>query len=182
MIGDLLISTAHAAEHGGHGDAPFYLDAHFWAAMAFLTIVLIILKAGFAKICAALDARGQAIRDRLDSARRIRDEAQALLAEYQRRQRDALQESKDILARAKNEAEKLKAEAAKDLEERVASAERQAMERIATAEEQAKREVRHIAVDVAVAAATRVMEEKLSAAQANALVDRAIAELPQKFN
>lgn len=183
MIGDLLISTAHAAGHdAAHGDLPFYMDAHFWAAMGFVAVVLIILKAGFSKICAALDARGLAIRDRLDSARRIREEAQGLLAEYQRRQRAAMQESQDILTRARNEADKLKAQAAKELEERVAAAERQAMERIAAAEEQAKREVHHVAIDVAVAAATQVMADKLSAAQANALIERAIADLPQKFH
>ncbi len=177
-----LISVAHASEQGGHAPVPFYMDAHFWVAMGFLAIVAILVKSALGKVCALLDARGQAIRDRLDSARRIREEAQALLAEYQRRQRDAMQESKDILAKAKTQAEKLKAEAAKELQDRVATAERQAMERIAAAEEQAKREVRHIAVDVAVAAATQVMAEKLSAAQANVLIDRAIGDLPQKFH
>ncbi len=184
MIGNLIISAAHASEHGGptHGDVSFYMDAHFWAAMGFFAVVLIILKFGYAKICAALDGRGLAIRDRLESARRVREEAQALLAEYQRKQRDALQESQDILSRARNETKKLKVQTAKDLEERIATAERQAMERIAAAEEQAKHEVRNAAIDVAVTAATKVMEDKLSAAQANALIDRAITELPQKFH
>jgi len=176
-----LISVAHAAEHGGaHESVPFYQDEHFWVAMAFLVIVGIILKAAYRNICGMLDARGIAIRDRLESARRIREEAQALLAEYQRKQRDAMQESQEIIARAKGEAVKLREQAAADLEHRVAAAERQAMERIAAAEEQAKREVRHVAVDVAIAAATQVMAEKLSAKQANALVDRAIADLPQQ--
>lgn len=179
---NLLISVAHAAEHDAHADVPFYLDGHFWVAMAFLVVVLVIVKAGYAKIIALLDGRGIAIRNRLESARRIREEAQALLAEYQRKQRDALQESQDILARAKNEATKLKAQAAEELAHRVAAAERQALERIAAAEEQAKREVRNAAVEVAIAAATKVMEDKLSAAQSNALIDRAIAELPQKFH
>ncbi len=178
-----LISVAYAAEHGGHGSMPFYQDEHFWVAMGFLTIIAIFLKTAYAKVCAMLDARGIAIRERLESARRIRDEAQALLAEYQRKQRDALQESQEIIARAKNEAAKLREQAAAELEHRVAAAERQAMERIAAAEDAAKREVRHVAVDVAVAAASQVMAEKLSAKQAGALVDRAIADLPaQKFH
>ncbi len=183
MIGDLLISAAHAAGHdAAHGSTPFYMDSHFWVGMGFVVVVLIVLKFGYAKICAALDGRGLTIRDRLDSARRIREEAQALLAEYQRRQRDALRESQEILTRARNEAEKLKVQAAKELEQQVAAAERQAMERIAAAEEQAKREVRHVAIDVAVAAATQVMADKLSDAQANALIERAVADLPQKFH
>lgn len=179
---NLLISVAHAAEQGGHGDLPFYLDGHFWVGLAFIAAVLVMIKAGYAKIAAMLDARGTAIRNRLESARRIREEAQALLAEYQRKQRDALQESQDIVARAKNEAAKLKAQAAEELAHRVAAAERQALERISAAEEQAKREVRNVAIEVAVATATRVMEDKLSAAQSSALIDRAIAELPEKFH
>lgn len=185
MISELLISTAHAAEHAegaGHHEVPFYLDTHFFVALAFIAVVLILVKVGYDKFCAMLDARGEGIRERLESARRIREEAQALLAEYQRKQRDAMQESQDIVARAKNEAEKLKAQAATDLDDRIKAAERQAMDRIAVAEEQAKREVQHVAVDVAVAAATKAMEDKLSAQKANALVNAAIKELPQKFH
>lgn len=180
---NLLISVAQAAtEHGGHEDVPFYLDTHFWVGLGFIVVVLLLIKAGYAKIAALLDARGTAIRNRLESARHIREEAQALLAEYQRKQRDALQESQDIVARAKNEAAKLKVQAAEELAHRVAAAERQALERINAAEEQAKREVRNVAIEVAVATATKVMEDKLSAAQSNALIDRAIADLPEKFH
>ena len=179
---NLLISVAHAAEHDAHADVPFYLDGHFWVAMAFFVVVLIVIKAGYNKIVHLLDARGITIRKRLETARRIREEAHALLAEYQRKQRDAMQESQDIIARAKNEAAKLKVQAAAELEHRVATAERHALERISAAEEQAKREVRNVAIEVAVAAATRVMEDRLSAAQSNALIDRAIADLPEKFH
>jgi len=185
MIDNLLISAAHAAEHtaeAGHENVPFYLDAHFFVAMAFVVVLLILAKAGYAKFCALLDARGEAIRDRLESARRIREEAQALLAEYQRKQRNAMLESQDIIARARNEAEKLKVQAAAALEDRVKAAERHALERIAAAEEQAKREVRHVAIDVAMAAATKVMEDKLTATKANVLVNAAIKELPEKFH
>lgn len=180
---NLLISAAQAAtEHGGHEDVPFYLDTHFWVGLGFVVVVLMLAKIGYAKVGALLDSRGTAIRNRLETARRIREEAQALLAEYQRKQRDALQESQDIVARAKNEAAKLKIQAAEELAQRVAAAERQVLERIAAAEEQAKREVRNVAIEVAVATATKVMEDKLSAAQANALIDRAIADLPEKFH
>lgn len=184
MIGDFLISTAHASETAGapHHEGPIYLQVEFWVGLAFVLVVLAIVKISYQKICAMLDARGATIQNRLESARRIREEAQALLAEYQRKQRDAMQESQDILNRARNEAVKLKAQAAKELEERVAAAERQAIERIKLAEEQAKREVRDIAVDVAIASATRVMGEKLSATQADALIDRAISELPKKMH
>lgn len=178
---NLLISPAFAAD-GVHGAVPFYLDPTFWVAAAFLVVMAVLLKAAYGRAVHLLDLRGTAIRNRLETARRIREEAQALLAEYQRKQRDAIQESQEIVARAKNEAAKLKTEAAAELAARVATAERQAIERIAAAEEQAKREVRNVAIEVAVAAASRVMEDKLAAPQANALIDRAIAELPGKFH
>lgn len=178
---NLLISPAFAAD-GAQGAVPFYLDPTFWVAAAFLVVMAVLVKAVYARAVHLLDARGQAIRDRLETARRIREEAQALLAEYQRKQRDALLESQEIVTRAKAEATKLKAEAAAELAARVAAAERQALERITAAEEQAKREVRHVAIEVAVAAAARVMADQLQASQANALIDRAIAELPGKIH
>jgi len=185
MIDNLLISTAHAsaeASAAGHHEVPFYQDAAFFVSLAFIVVIALLIKVAYGKFCEMLDSRGEGIRERLESARRIREEAQALLAEYQRKQRDAMLESQDIIARAKNEAEKLKAQAAEALEERLKNAERQALDRITAAEEQAKREVRNLAVDVAISAATKAMEEKLTAAKANALVNAAIKELPQKFH
>ena len=177
-----LISAAYASDAAHHGPVPFYLDPAFWVGAAFLVVVLVLVKAAYGRIVRLLDMRGIAIRDRLEGARRIREEAQALLAEYQRKQRDALQESQDIIARSKAEAAKLKDQAAQDLAARVAAAERSALERIAAAEEQAKREVRNAAIEIAVAAAARAMEEKLTAAQANSLIDRAISEIPAKMH
>ncbi len=185
MISDLLISSAHAAgsaAEAGHGSISFYEDPTFYVGLAFVAFVIIVIKAGHQKLCAMLDGRAETVRQRLENARQIREEAQALLADYQRKQRDAMQESQDIITRAKNEAEKLKAQAAKDLEERIAAAERQAMARITAAEDQAKREVQHLAIDIAVSAASKVIEEKLTAQKANALVNAAIKELPGKFH
>ena len=106
MLYEVITDAAH------HGPVPFYLDPAFWVGAAFLVVVLVLVKAAYGRIVRLLDMRGIAIRDRLEGARRIREEAQALLAEYQRKQRDALQESQDIIARSKAEAAKLKDQAA----------------------------------------------------------------------
>ena len=181
MTDGFLISAAYASEGAAHHAGPFYADPHFWAGMAFVAVVLIIAKMAGAKICSVLDDRSQAIQNRLDEARRLREEAQMLLAEYQRKQRDAAGEAQAVLDRARNEAAKLKEEAAKALEERVAAAERQAMMRISVAEEQAKREVKNLAIDIATAAAAEVLAKRLSTDAADALIEKAISDLPDKL-
>ncbi|MCA1908939.1 MAG: F0F1 ATP synthase subunit B, partial [Magnetospirillum sp.] len=131
---------------------------------------------------AGLDARAAKIKARLDEAARLREEAQEMLATYQRKQRDAMKEAEEIIAHAKAEAERLAAQAAKDLDASLKRREAQAMDRIAQAEAAALREVQNVAVEVAVSAARQVLASSITADQAAKLVDGAIAELPQKLH
>jgi hypothetical protein len=91
-------------------------DVHFWEAVAFFLAVALVWKKASAAINAALDQRAAKIREELDQARRLREEAQQTLANYQRKQRDALKEAEKIIEHAKAEAERLGAQAARDLE------------------------------------------------------------------
>lgn len=176
-----MIAVAYAAEAGEHA-APFYATAEFWVAAAFVLVIAFAFRPVMRAVTAGLDARATQIKGKLDEARRLREDAQALLAEYQRKQRDALQEAEAILAHAKEEAARLRAEAEKNLEESVKRRERQALERIAQAEAQALAEVRNMAVDVAVKAAGNLIAAKVTAPKANALIDEAIKELPDKLH
>lgn len=177
-----MISTAFAATHDAHAAVPFYANAAFWVGLSFFVVVALAFKPVMRAMAAALDARALKIRARLDEAHKLREDAQEMLALYQRKQRDAMKEAEDIIAHAKSEAERLSAQAAKDLEETLKRREAQAMDRIAQAEAQALKEVQNLAVDVAVEAARRVLTESVTAAQASALVDGAIQELPKKFH
>ena len=101
---------------------------------------------------------------------------------YQRKQRDAVRETEEMLAKAKDEATRLAAEAAANLEIALARREEMAHQKIARAEAEALRQVREIAVDVAVAAARELIADKLDDGSRAALVDAAIAELPEKLH
>jgi F-type H+-transporting ATPase subunit b len=159
----------------------FLHDTHFWEAVAFFLAVALVWKKASGAITQALDQRAAKIREELDEARKLREEAQATLANYQRKQRDALKEAEEIVAHAKAEAERLGAQAARDLEAAIQRRQRLAEEKIDQAEQKALAEVRAAAVDVAVAAARRVLAEDMGA-RGGALIDQAIESLPQRLH
>jgi F-type H+-transporting ATPase subunit b len=159
----------------------FLHETHFWEAVAFILAVALVWKKASGSITSALDQRAAKIRDELDEARKLREEAQATLANYQRKQRDALKEAEEIVAHAKTEAERLGAQAAHDLEAAIQRRQRLAEEKIAQAEQKAVAEVRAAAVDVAVGAARRVLAEDMGA-RGGKLIDQAIDALPQRLH
>ena len=122
------------------------------------------------------------IRLQIEEARKLREDAQALLAEYQKKQREAMSEAEKIISNARGEAAKLKIDAEKDLENAITRRKQQALDRIAQSEAQAIAQVRNAAVDVALAAAQQLILTSLDAAKTSALADKAIAELPGRLN
>ncbi len=155
----------------------------FWAAVGFVALIglLIYFRVGH-KIGAMLDARSERIKQTLDEAAGLREEAQHLLAEHQRKQRDVVRETEEMLAKATAEAERLAAEAAASLEITLGRREEMAHEKIARAEAEALRQVRETAVDVAVSATRKLIAETLDEGRGSALVDAAISELPDKLH
>lgn len=177
-----MISSAYAATEAAVHAGPFYTEAHFWVNVAFLLVIGLAWRPVARAIAAALDARSAKIKARIDEALRLREEAQELLATYQRKQRDAMREAEEIIAHAKAEAERLSRQAAQDLEHQMKRREQMALDRIAQAEAQALREVQNAAVEVAIGAATRVIGDTLTPAQRGKLVDELIKVLPGKLN
>jgi len=154
----------------------------FWVAVAFVIFVALVWKKASAAITGMLDARAEKIRADLDEAQRLREDAQALLASYQRRQRDALKEAEAVLAHAREEAERLRSQAGTDLEASLKRRENQAMARIAQAEAAALAEVRNLTVDVAVSASRRILETGIQPAQADKLIEQSITDLPKHLH
>jgi F-type H+-transporting ATPase subunit b len=155
----------------------------FWVAISFLAFVAILVRMGVpAMITKALDDRADTVRKELDQARRLREEAQDLLADYQRKQRAADDEAKAIIEEARREAEAMKAESARTLKEQLERRTRLAEDKIARAEAQAVSEVRAAAVDVAMSTAERLIAEKLAADGGADLMSRSIRELKGKLN
>jgi F-type H+-transporting ATPase subunit b len=154
----------------------------FWVAVAFVIFVALVWKKASAAITGMLDARAEKIRAELDEAQRLREDAQALLANYQRRQRDALKEAEAVIAHAREEADRLRTQAGTDLEASLKRRESQAMDRIAQAEASALAEVRNLTVDIAVSASRRILESGIQPAQADKLIDQSIADLSKHLH
>src|SRR3954466_8846806 len=109
-------------------------DHHFWVLISLVILIALIWKPAARSITSALDARAVRIRNELDEARKLRDEAEQLLADYRRREREAAAEVEAIVTQARQEAERLAAQAARDLDQSLARRQRLAEERIAQAE------------------------------------------------
>lgn len=129
-----------------------------------------------------LDERAVRIKAELDEARALRDEAQTLLAGYERRQKEVKGQAADIVTAARAEAEKAAAAAKEDIRRSVARRVQTATEQIAAAEQAAVRQIKDRAVSVAVAAAADVLKAKMKADDANRLIDSAISEVGAKLH
>jgi F-type H+-transporting ATPase subunit b len=156
----------------------FLMDAEFWVLIAFVVAISFLVYKAKDTITGALDTRAAKIKAELDEAQKLREEAQAKLAEFQLKQRDALKDAEGIIALAKEEAQRLAAQGAKDLEAAIERRRRMAQEKIALEEQKAMTDLRNVAVDVAIAALRRVLAEDLDPARQSALIDNAINNLP----
>jgi F-type H+-transporting ATPase subunit b len=162
--------------------APLFDDPEFWVVLAVVIFVVAVWKPARRAIVGGLDARAERIRDELEAARKLREEAQEALAAYQRQQREARAEAEEIIAHAKIEAERVAAQSARDLEEMLRRRQVLAEERIAQEEAKALAEIRAIAVDVAISAARQVIAAQLDEKRGAALIDDAIAALPRQLH
>ena len=159
-----------------------FSDPTFWVGLAFVLVVVLFYKKVARAMTAGLDERAARIRTQIEEARKLREDAQALLAEYQRKQREAMAEAEKIISAAKEEAQRVKVQAEKDLEHALARRQQQALERIAQSEAQALSQVRNAAVDAALAAAEALIAKNMDNAKRDALTDKAISELPSKLH
>jgi F-type H+-transporting ATPase subunit b len=154
-----------------------------WVFVSFVLFVALLLYYEIPnKLVKALDERADRIRAELDEARRLREEAQGILADYQRKRSDAEKEAEDIVAMARREAEFYAQEQRKALIESLQRRLKLAEEKIARAEEQAILDIRSRSVDVAIAAAETVIAHQLKGKNAESLVERSIQDISTRLN
>ncbi|NNE39649.1 MAG: F0F1 ATP synthase subunit B [Marinicaulis sp.] len=180
-----LVSIAAAVADETHEAASKGLlaDTSFWVLVAFVIVIGVFIRAGVHKsIASGLDKRGQRIADELDAARKMREEAQELLAQYQRRQREAENEAAAIIEQAKADAKRMAVEARDKINEQMTRREKAVEEKIKRAEAQAIAEVRNQTADLAVAAAERVIAERMDKTAQGAVIDKAISGLRNDIN
>jgi F-type H+-transporting ATPase subunit b len=162
--------------------AHLFGDAEFWVLLAVVIFLIIVWKPGKRAVIGALDARAERIRQELEAAHNLREEAQRVLAAYQKRQQEGAAEAQSIIAHAKEEAERIATQSLRDLEEALRRRQVLAQERIAQEEAKALAEIRSIAVDVAISAARQVIAASLDERRGAAMIDDAIAALPRQLH
>jgi F-type H+-transporting ATPase subunit b len=180
-----LALTLAAAPAFAAGDKPFFSLANtdFVVTLGFIVFVGILIYYKVPGLVGGmLDKRAETIRAELAEARALREEAQALLAGYERKQKEVQAQADRIVENAREEAQRAAAAAKEDIRASVARRVTAAEEQIASAEKAAVREVKDRAVTVAVAAAQDLIAAQMSAAQGNRLIDDAIAVVEAKLH
>lgn len=153
----------------------------FWLTIGLIILVLVLWKPVKENLIGALDQRAAQIRQELDEAQRLREEAQALLAKHQRQLHDGESLAATILQRGADENTRIEAQLRKDLEESIERRTRQAEERIAQGEAQALAEIRARAADLAMRTTRRLIAEQVDPAKEQDLIGKAIGEVRQKL-
>jgi F-type H+-transporting ATPase subunit b len=160
-----------------------FAEPEFWVAVAFVILMGVFAYFGIHRtVLKTLDHRSERIRAELDDARRLKEEAAKLLAEYKARHAAAEREAQDIIANAKVEAERIAAEAKTKMEDFVERRTKTAESKIALAEAQAMADVRAAAADAAVAAASTILSQSVKGEVADDLLAKGIADVRQKLN
>ncbi|MEZ5676542.1 F-type H+-transporting ATPase subunit b [Thalassovita litoralis] len=182
-LATLLALTAASPAFAASG--PFFSlhNTNFIVTLAFILFILVLM---YFKVPGMLgkmlDKRAEDIKSELDEARTLREEAQALLASYERKHKEVQDQADRIVAHAKEEAALAAEQAKADLQKSIARRVKAAEEQIASAEASAVRDVRDQAIAIAIGAANDVIAQQMTAAEGNKLIDAAIAEVNAKLH
>ncbi len=153
-----------------------------WVLLSFLIFAAIAYKFGRKAILAKLDGRIDEIRKEIETAESLRVEAQEMLAQYQRKQRDAIKDAEDIIRNAKVHADKIRKTAEAELEENMKRREQLLTERLKRMEEAAIHEIQAHAADLAISATAQVIASELDKQKNEKLVDESIKSLSNQLN
>ncbi|WP_022722013.1 F0F1 ATP synthase subunit B [Rhodopseudomonas sp. B29] len=160
-----------------------FADAETWVAVAFVILMGVFAYVGVHRtVLKALDHRRDRIKAELDEARKLKDEAAKLLADYRARRATAEREAEAIIASAKADAERIAAESKAKLEEFVARRTKTAESKIALAEAQALADVRAAAAEAAVNAAATILSQSVKGQLADDLLGKGIQDVRSKLN
>src|ERR1700730_12436871 len=160
-----------------------FAEPEFWVAVAFVILMGVFAYFGIHRtVLKTLDRRSERIKAELDDARRLKEEAAKLLAEYEARRASAEREAENITATARADAERIASEAKAKMEDFVARRTKTAENKIALAEAQALADVRAGAANAAVAAASTILSQSVRGQVADDLLAKGIAEVRQKLN
>lgn len=179
----LLLTLASSPAFAASG--PFFSlgNSDFVVLISFLLFIGILLYFGVpGLLMGLLDKRAEGIKSELDEARSLREEAQTILASYERKQKEVQEQAERIVAQAKEEAQAAATQAKADMEASIARRLQAAQDQIASAEAAAVKDVRDRAISLAVASAQDVIAKQMTATNANKLIDEAIGQVQAKLH
>jgi F-type H+-transporting ATPase subunit b len=160
-----------------------FFEPEFWVAVAFVIFLAIVWKAGgFNALVDALDARGKRIQAELDEAKRLREEAAQVLADYRKRREEAEREAEAIISSAREEAERVAKETHERLTDFVARRTAAAETKIAQAEAQAAAQVRAAAADAAVRVSETILRDTVTGEKAQELLAKSLSDVKTKLH
>jgi F-type H+-transporting ATPase subunit b len=161
----------------------FLQEPEVWVGVGFVMVIALLLYVGVPKLVGAmLDARSAAIKSELDEAKRLREEAAALLESFKQKAQGAEKEAEAIVVEARGEAERFAAESRANLKSLIERRAKAAQDKIAQAEAAALSEIRRLSADAATAAAEKLILARLDAKRAGSLIAQSIKDLSSKLN
>lgn len=183
ILAPLFLTVAAPAFAAGDAGWADLANTNTVVMLAFLLFVTFLGYLGVHKMLGTqLDNRAEGIRSELEEARALREEAQTILASYERKQKEVAKQAERIVAHAKDEAASAATAAKEELKASIARRLANAEDQIASAQSAAVKEVRDTAAQVAVAAARDVIAKQMTAAQGNGLIDDAIKTVEAKLH
>lgn len=157
-------------------------DTNFWVLISFILFAFVAIRYGKDKAMALLDDKIAAIKNELDTAESLRVEAQELLAEYQRKHKDAMGEAANIIARAKDHAEALRLKTEEDLAETMKRREAQLEEKLQRIEQNAAMEIKAYTAQLAINAAKDVLSQNIDAKADKEIIDNTLNTISKTLN
>lgn len=159
----------------------FFSDPTNWVLLSFIAFLLLFMKVGYGRVITILDERIVDIEKELSSVETLRIEAQELLAQYQRKHRNAMKEADEILEKAKNQAENMRKLAETELKATKERREKQLKERLSRIEREAVNDVRAYATQISLQAAENLIRNKVDKKTSKALLDDSIERIPAEL-
>lgn len=159
----------------------FFASTYFWLGLSFLIFAYIIGRYAVGFILGFLDKRIERVREDLANAENLRVEAQELLAQYQRKHRDAAEEADKIIKRAEDHVEQMKKKAEEDLQAYIARREKQIEERLHSIEEKAVLDIQRYAADLAIKATSSLIAEQLDKKTHDKLIADSVSNISEKL-
>jgi F-type H+-transporting ATPase subunit b len=158
-------------------------EPEFWVGVGFVIVIAILLWKGVpGMVGKALDTRAAVIAAELAEARRLRDEALALMSDYQKKSASAEAEAQSIVNEARAEAQRFAAESRANLKTQIERRAQAAQDKIAQAEAAAMNEIRALAANAAAGAAEKLIAARMDEKRAAALIETSIKDLGGKLN